>query len=1238
MMESSKPKRVASWLVVIGAAFALGAAGWYLWIRGKGGAPLHFSEAEARAVVQQKSLALGQLENALFEPSLTAFEELEAKLPQERLPVQNRLLGMLWALRESHAFAYDPNDPARRDLVLQQAAEALARLREKSDDEALENYLAARLAVLRGDPVSAVAALRQAAQAAPQNVLYPVQIYEILNIERDPALEEEARASLQTAWRLQPQNLYLVRKVAFSQVQQKDPRLLETLEELRRAYAPFFGTLQDQLRFDMSQTIDNAIAAVKADDWARAFGLVAQLHNAPERLPAQQFDHWRLNPHELEFVEYDFSPEFYEQAALPPVATPDAIPIKFAKAPEAWQLPEAADATSARLADFDLDGRADVILVKPERLEVFGRDADVSGWQLLASFDLPQGIIDVLPVDLDRDIHENLPLAATQNNPAEAPQGEVPQCLLADVDLVGFGPNGVIVLKNAYDRQTNARRLEAAPPEESLAALKNVLAAAVADVDHDGDLDLVFSSEVGMSLWSNRENFTFENITQHSQLPPAALRATTITPVDWDRDVYLDLLLANAAGDVGVWKNYGHRNFRWEPMEAGSSIETNAAPGAAPPTTGVLDADGNVAWDLLIGSDRGVSIVTHVNPRAGVVKQVGNEQVMPWSVEGLLTWDYDNDGYLDALVWNEGGVRVLRGSPDASFQAAGPLGMDALAGVQGAQAGDLDADGDLDLLMRTEDGPVIYLNDGGNAQGWLALSLGADRDAQLPRERVNMHGVGSLLELRAGPLYQARVVDGQQMHIGLGKRRQADLVRILWTNGVPQNVLNPVSGEPICAEQKLKGSCPYIYTWDGSQWVFYTDCLWAAPLGLQFARGVLAPAREWEYLTIDGDALPADGDHYRLMMTEELWEAAYLDEVRLIAVDHPADVEVFSNEKVGPAEIAQFRIYTVRSPQAPVTARNHRGRDVLELIARRDKKFVQLFEQGERQGLVEPHYLELDFGELKQPKQLTLFLSGWTFPTDTSLNLAIDQHPEQQSPQPPSLWVPNAHGAWIEAIPYLGFPGGKTKTIAIDLTGVFPTEDYRVRIQTSMELYWDAAFFSVDEQAAPIKQQVVPLIQAELNYRGYSARHPGSDGGPEQYDSTRRDTTPHWPPMLGQFTRYGEVTDLVQTRDDRLAIFGAGDALEVRFAKPPHDPPLGWKRDFLLYNVGWDKDADLNTVTGQTVEPHPFSGMSQYPLPATEADPDTPTLREYRKTHQVREQSRSTFWRQVRDAPSPRNE
>jgi len=304
---------------------------------------------------------------------------------------------------------------------------------------------------------------------------------------------------------------------------------------------------------------------------------------------------------------------------------------------------------------------------------------------------------------------------------------------------------------------------------------------------------------------------------------------------------------------------------------------------------------------------------------------------------------------------------------------------------------------------------------------------------------------------------------------------------------------------------------------------------------------------------------------------------------------------------------------------------------VLPELRARDNQFAQCFEKTFRQGLVETHYLELDLGPLERAQRITLFLTGWIRPTDTSLNLALSQDSRFQGPRPPRILVPGENGTWREAVPFMGFPGGKTKTIAVDLSGVLAAPDSRLRIETSAELRWDEAFFTVDEEPVECQVRKLTLQSADLRYGGFSRRIEPRGGAPDTFDRSHRDLAPQWPPMRGCFTRFGDVRELLETTDDRLAIIGAGDEIVVRFVAPPPPPP-GWKRDFILHNVGWDKDCVLNTVLGQTVEPLPFQAMPSYPY--VEADyPDSPALRAYLREYQTRRQPFHEFWRQLSGPP-----
>jgi hypothetical protein len=109
------------------------------------------------------------------------------------------------------------------------------------------------------------------------------------------------------------------------------------------------------------------------------------------------------------------------------------------------------------------------------------------------------------------------------------------------------------------------------------------------------------------------------------------------------------------------------------------------------------------------------------------------------------------------------------------------------------------------------------------------------------------------------------------------------------------------------------------------------------------------------------------------------------------------------------------------------------------------------------------------------------------------------------------------------------------------------------------------------------------------------------------------------------------VTELLVAADSRLVVLGAGDEMTLRFAQLP-PPPAGWKRDFLLYNVGWDKDADLNTVLGHHVDPLPYPGMSSYPPGLNDAVPDSARYRHYLRTYQTRSYNQQQFWNQLQQS------
>jgi len=248
-------------------------------------------------------------------------------------------------------------------------------------------------------------------------------------------------------------------------------------------------------------------------------------------------------------------------------------------------------------------------------------------------------------------------------------------------------------------------------------------------------------------------------------------------------------------------------------------------------------------------------------------------------------------------------------------------------------------------------------------------------------------------------------------------------------------------------------------------------------------------------------------------------------------------------------------------------------------------------------------------------------LSGYIYPTPTSVSVGLAQDPANPPGQPPALWVPDAAGEWREVRPFCGFPGGKNKTIVLDLSDAFLARDYRLRLVTNFEIYWDEAFFTLDEAPAEIRQTPVELARADLHHRGFSRRVTNPHNAPDSYLYDQVDPSTLWLPMQGAFTRYGDVRPLLTTEDDHLLVFGFGDELTLEFTPPP-PPPAGWKRDYILHNVGWDKDCDPNVRQCATVEPLPFRNLANDP-----AGEDSAAYRDYLRTWQTRIVPRMDFWR-----------
>ncbi len=759
------------------------------------------------------------------------------------------------------------------------------------------------------------------------------------------------------------------------------------------------------------------------------------------------------------------------------------------------------------------------------------------------------------------------------------------------------------------------------------------------DEDHDGDLDILTGNAKSNKLYRNNSDGTFLEDSKNAGIIETGLDTRTAAFGDFDDDGDIDLILANNNDPDILYTNLREGKFK----NISSTSGIGDQKGSTAVAVGDYNNDGYL--DLFIGSSGAAPCRLLQNKKDGTFMDDKNADEWLKDLNGIKCdkaefFDFDNDGSMDLLVAGENpdkskrGLYLFHNDGWGKFEDKSSLLPANILNAKNFYLADFNEDGDFDIYLVGPDGDFHLLrNDGGNANHYLKIKLVGLRTGS---SKNNYYGIGSKLEVRAGALYQMKEITDPDVLVGIGNHARADVVRIQWTNGVSQNIFSPASNQDLVEQQELKGSCPFLYAWNGKEFVFVKDMLWKSALGMPM--GIMGgntayafPNASVEYIRLPGQLLKSENNKLQLKFTSELWEAIYTDQLNLIAVDHPSDMDIYVDEKFSPPPFAPLRIFKVREKHFPVTATDGFGNNVLPLLLKRDDKYVATMMPDQYQGVTEPSSLVLDPGTFQTKDSSFLFLQGWIFPTDASINFALSQNGKLKS-IPPYLQVKNKKGQWVTVIDNIGFPSGKNKTVVVDLTGKYLSADHRVRILTNMQIYWDCAFFA-GLSHEPVKVTWLDPESADLHYRGFSAMYrKGGRYGPHSFDYNKVTSFPKYRDLSGNYTRYGNVLPLLEKPDDKYIISNAGDEVSLTFDNS-RLPELkkDEKRDYLIYSVGWVKDGDLNTATGNTVYPLPFHGMKEYPYGKDEHYPDDAAHLNYLKTYNTREVNDEAFKRVVAD-------
>ncbi|HTU89210.1 MAG TPA: VCBS repeat-containing protein, partial [Gemmataceae bacterium] len=854
------------------------------------------------------------------------------------------------------------------------------------------------------------------------------------------------------------------------------------------------------------------------------------------------------------------------------------------------------------VADFDNDGRADLLLTGVGVQKLFrnrgdGKFEDVTAkakLDKLASVSLGAAF-----VDLDQDSDLDVLLCEFAANAEDAVKHLKGEKIVGGGLAVYLHVGAPEAMKTPYDKPSP---LDCKFRKTSLAGLNDgtgvsPVALALSDMDGDRDLDyLLLGERAAPVVISNDRLLHFRRSALPEKVLPAASWNGALI-LDVDHDGRSDLLLLADGERPRLLVN--------RCPSAAELVDKWFQPAAtnAPPLRQAVAVDLNLdSWTDVVGLSRdGLPILLH-NDGGRLVYQpeaLGRDADWPRDLIALTVCPTNVAGRPDLFIWSE------------------------------------------------KDGLLHYDNRGNGGQCvWVNL-LGRNAvDAQLGNNRLrcNTDGIGVWAAAQSGGVWSGQ--ENTTLSAGLGQSRQPLLFGIARQPSIEALVLRwpdgTIQGEPYKFDQqhpppdlragklaqllqrnRLPGSCPILFAWDGHRFVFVNDFLGAGSIGETGPDGTCRPPRSEESVAIEAEQLvPRDGQ-YVLKITEPMDETTYLDHLQLVVVDRPPGVRVYPEERfvtAGPPPSQQLVAFGKEI--LPLAVRDQRSRDVTETLRRWDRIAVDDFAKRSWIGFAEEHAVELDFGgrlsSFGPNDRLYLCLAGWTeYPFPESSWAA---HQAGVAEQWPILERQDESGRW-RSLGESGFPAGMPRMMLVDVTGKLTGPRCCLRLRTNMHICWDQAFIAppLPDGRGSARATCLEVHQAMLAPGRIPAEYSPDGRLPKLYDYHRGVDVP----LVGQsgrMTRFGEVTELLHQRDDRFVIFGPGDDLTVRFdaaALPPLPPR--WKHSFVLRTAGYCKDTALSTAHGATVEPLPFAAMRNYPYASEQHYPNDALHRDYLRRYQTRE-------------------
>jgi hypothetical protein len=417
-------------------------------------------------------------------------------------------------------------------------------------------------------------------------------------------------------------------------------------------------------------------------------------------------------------------------------------------------------------------------------------------------------------------------------------------------------------------------------------------------------------------------------------------------------------------------------------------------------------------------------------------------------------------------------------------------------------------------------------------------------------------------------------------------------------------------------------SCPSLYVWNGTGYSYVTDVSnpgWLGYIGYMDQKGniVNSGGNPWDYVKLDSKLVAANNGYFDMTLAQQWDELYYLDSAYLMVVDHPIGTDAYTSMTNYLNKGSTGQIYTVNGSnlQSPVSAVNEKGQNVLSQIKQKDGVYTPGIngDDSTKWNNLTQNQLTLDLGNLAAAPTMKLVITGmvdWG-PADTyyawinQFKAAAAQGLVSNGTQimpAPTMEIKDANGKWVLTPQDRQIPlpsDYNARTFTVDLTGLFPAnvKDCQVRFTNFWNVTYDYIGIDTSPQQTTTIQKLTPT-SATLS---------------QLWDTPSN--------ASGAFTRYGDVTPLVQNADDMFVVGRQGDQVNMKFSTANLAPvKSGMVRDYFFVVTCWFKDPPGAWGYGFnfTVNPMPFMAMTGFPYPSTESYPTDAAHQAYIKTYNTR--------------------